>query len=415
MTDAAPKLYAYRWVVLAVFTLVNVAMQLLWASYLAITGPAAQAMGVSDSAVGMLGMVFMIAFIPLSFPVSWAIDRYGFRSMVGASAVLMAVCGVARGLSGHAYLPVLLCSIGIAVAQPFMMNAWTTVPAKWFPSSERATAVGIVTLGSLVGVGAGMALTPELLGSMSIPSIQLAYGAVAAATAVLFLVLAREEPPTPPDAEGAAVRALVLDGLKHAIKVPSFIAYLGISFIGMGIFNGLATWIEPIFRPRGFSPDQAGDAGAVMLVGGVLGAVLLPALSDRQQNRRRYLLIGLLGAIPFLLGITYATVYWKLLTSAFLLGFFLVGIGPVGMQYAAEVTRPTPEGTSNGLIQLFGQVAVVLVYWMDSIHGDDGSFEPSLLVMAGLLVVSALLVLRLVEPAHPGAAARPGRRSIPAS
>jgi hypothetical protein len=86
-----------------------------------------------------------------------------------------------------------------------------------------------------------------------------------------------------------------------------------------------------------------------------------------------------------------------------------VGIGPVGMQYAAEVTRPTPEGTSNGLIQLFGQVAVVLVYWMDSMRGDNGSFEPS------LLVVSALLVQRLVEPEHPGAAIRPDRRSASAS
>jgi MFS family permease len=408
MTDAAPRPHAYRWVVLAVFTLVNVSMQLLWASYLAITGPAARDMGVSDSAVGMLGMVFMIAFVPLSFPVSWAIDRYGFRPAVGWSAVLMAVFGVARGLSGHAYLPVLLCSIGIAVAQPSMLNAWTTVPAKWFPARERATAVGVVTLGNLVGTGIGMALTPVLLGSMSIPDIQLAYGAVAAATAVLFLALAREAPPTPPDAEGSAVRALVLDGLKHAVRVPSFLVYLAISFVGMGIFNGLATWLEPIFRPRGFSPEQAGDAGAVMLVGGVLGAVVLPALSDRQQNRRRYLLVGLLGALPWLLGVTYATAFWRLLASAFLFGFFLVGISPVGMQYAAEVTRPTPEGTSNGLIQLFGQLAVVLVYWMDAMRGDGGSFEPSLLVMAGLLLASALLVPRLVEPAHSGACPRPG-------
>ena len=271
-----------------------------------------------------------------------------------------------------------------------------------------------MTLGNLVGVGLGMALTPELLGSMLIPRIQLIYGGVATVTTLLFLVLAREAPPTPPDAEGAAVRALVLDGLKHAVKVPSFIAYLGISFIGMGIFNGLATWIEPIFRPRGFSPDQAGDARRGDAGGRRARRRRPPGALDRQQNRRRYLLVGLLGAIPWLLGITYATAYWKVLTSAFLLGFFLVGIGPVGMQYAAEVTRPTPEGTSNGLVQLFGQVAVVLVYWMDSMRGDNGSFEPSLLMMAGLLVVSALLVLRLVEPAHSGAALRPERRSVSA-
>ena len=37
------------------------------------------------------------------------------------------------------------------------------------------------------------------------------------------------------------------------------------------------------------------------------------------------------------------------------------------MQYAAEVTQPTPEGTSNGLIQLFGQASVVFVYIMEAL------------------------------------------------
>ena len=44
-----------------------------------------------------------------------------------------------------------------------------------------------------------------------------------------------------------------------------------------------------------------------------------------------------------------------LFSSAFVMGFFLVSAMPISMQYAAEVTYPTPEGTSNSLIQLFGQ------------------------------------------------------------
>jgi MFS family permease len=399
MTDTTPRLYGYRWVVLAVFTLANLTIQVLWASYATITGVAARAMGVSDLAVGMLGMVFMIAFVPLSVPVSWAIDRYGYRRTVGLGAVLTAVFGVARGLAGNDYTLVLLASIGIAAAQPFLLNAWTAVPARWFPTSERATAVGIVTLGNLVGTGVGFAATPVLIRTMSIPSAQLLYGAAAALSAVLFLALARETPPTPPDAAGEQVRALMVDGLKHAFSIPSFRAYLFVSFVGMGIFNGLATWVEAIIRPRGFSPDDAGDLGALMLVGGVLGAVIIPALSDRHRRRRRYLFMGVGGSIPWLLGLTYATTSWQLLASAFLLGFFLVSAAPVGMQYAAEISHPTPEGTSSGMIQLFGQVAVVFVYVMEELQEWTGSWQPSLLLAAALLVVSALLVLRLEEPA----------------
>lgn len=399
MTDQSPKVYGYRWVILAVFTLANLTIQVLWASYATITGVAAKAMGVSDLKIGMLGMVFMIAFVPLSVPISWAIDRYGFRRTVGLGAIVTAVFGVARGLAGNDYTLVLLASIGIASAQPFLLNAWTAVPAKWFPTSERATAVGIVTLGNLVGTGVGFAVTPVLIKTMSIPTVQLLYGAAAAASAVLFLALARENPPTPPDAAGAEVRALMLDGLKHAFTVPSFRAYLFVSFVGMGIFNGLATWVEAIIRPRGFSPDDAGDLGALMLVGGVLGAVIIPALSDKYRRRKHFLLLGVGGAIPWLLGLTYATTSWQLLTSAFLLGFFLVSAAPVGMQYAAEISHPTPEGTSSGLIQLFGQVAVVFVYVMEELQDWTGSWQPSLLLAVALLVVSALLVLRLEEPA----------------
>ena len=81
-----------------------------------------------------------------------------------------------------------------------------------------------------------------------------------------------------------------------------------------------------------------------------------------------------------------------------MLGFFLVSALPVGMQYAAEITYPTPEATSNGLIQLFGQGAVVFVYVMEAMKTDDGSFTPSLLLAVGLLVVCAGLVTRMRDP-----------------
>jgi hypothetical protein len=68
----------------------------------------------------------------------------------------MGVFGILRGLAGSSYRLVLASTIGIAIAQPFLLNAWTTVPAKWFSIEERATAVGMVTLASLVGTGIGM-------------------------------------------------------------------------------------------------------------------------------------------------------------------------------------------------------------------------------------------------------------------
>ncbi|NMC84985.1 MAG: major facilitator superfamily domain-containing protein 7 [Anaerolineaceae bacterium] len=394
------RLYKYRWVILAVFMFINLTIQVLWIGFAPITGPAAQYYGVTDLQIGFLAMTFMIAFIPLSIPVSWAIDTYGYRKTVGLGAILMAVFGVMRGLVGTNYTLVLISTIGIAVAQPFLLNAWTTVPAKWFNVEFRATAVGLVTLANLVGTALGMVLTPILIESMPIPQVQLIYGILAAFSSLLFLIFSRETPPTPPCPAGMEVRALMLDGLKNAVKNRMFWYYLAVSFIGMGLFNGMTTWVEAIIRPRGFTPTDAGTLGALMLIGGTIGAVVLPPFSDKSHKRKRFLLLGVLAAIPGLIGVTFAQSLWLLDVSAFVMGFFITSISPIGMQYAAEITQPTPEGTSNGLIQLFGQASVVFVYIMEATKAPDGSFTPALLIMVGLLLVSAVLITQLKDPEY---------------
>jgi MFS family permease len=392
------RVYPYRWVVLGVFTLVNITIQTLWIGYAPITGQAAAYYGVSDTAVGAFAMVFMLAFIPLSLPAAWLIDTRGFRVATGLGAVVMAACGILRGLAGPHYTLAMAATLGIAAAQPLLLNAWTKMPARWFAPGQRATAVGVVTVGNLVGTAAGMVLSPVLIESMPVGQIQLVYGVIAAVSAVLFLLFAREHPPTPACPAGQEERALVLDGLTHALRVPAFWSVLAIAFIGLGVFNGLTTWVEAMLRPRGFSPADAGTLGAVLLLGGLIGAVVLPALSDRQRRRRRFLVLAFAGAIPGLLGVTFSSSLPVLLASGFVLGFFLVSALPIGFQYAAEVTRPTPEGTSNGLMQLFGQGSVVFVYVMSALRTPDGSFTRGLVAALGLLVAAVAIALRMPEP-----------------
>ena len=393
------RVYGYRWVVLAVFMLVNVTIQMLWISYAPITSLAAEYYGVSDLAIGILAMSFMIAFIPLSLPAAWVIDTRGFRLAVGFGVVMMAVFGIARGLVGTNYTLVLLSTIGIAVGQPFLLDAWTKVPANWFAQSERATAVGLITLASMLGIALGMAITPVLADSVSIATVQLVYGLVAAVSAVAFLALARERPATPPCPPGMDERALMLDGLRHALRVKPFLVMLGVAFIVMSAFNGVTTWVEEIIHPRGFSPTDAGIMGALMLLAGIIGAVVLSALSDRQGKRIRFMVIALVATVPGMLGIAFVSSTLLLFAFAAVLGFFLVAVLPIGMQYAAEITNPTPEGTSNGLIQLCGQVSVVYVYIMAALRTADGSFTIALLLSAALLAACALAVSRLKDAA----------------
>jgi len=161
----------------------------------------------------------------------------------------------------------------------------------------------------------------------------------------------------------------------------------------------VTTWIEDIVRPRGFSITQAGNVGGLMIVGGVIGALVIPSLSDRYRRRTPFLVVALAGASLGLVGITVVTDYWLLLASAFILGFFLLSAGPIGFQYGAEVTYPTPEGTSNGLLLLMGQVSgIVFILGMDSFKSPEtGSMTAPLVTLIALMILSLLLCTRLKE------------------
>ncbi len=402
MTDKTYQVYPYRWVILAVFMLINLTIQMLWICFAPITGLAAKFYNVSDLQIGFLAMLFMIIYVPLSIPISWAIDTFGYRKAVGAGALLLGVFGLLRGLFAQNYTLVVICTLGLAVAQPFLLNAVTTVSAKWFPMEERATAAGLALVAGFIGIAIGQVTSPLLVlafggPARGIPMMQLIFGMGAALSVVVFLLFNREAPPTPPCPPGEETRALVLDGLKNMLKMRDIWLLLFLFLVGMGVFNGVSTWIDGIVRPKGFTVTQAGDLGGVLLLGGILGAIVIPALSDRLHRRKIFLLVGMVLAVPGMIGVTFATSYTWMVVSMFVLGFFLISLAPIGYQYAAEITHPAPEGTSNGLLNLAGQASVVFIFAMQAMRDSNGAFTLSLSVFIVMMVVGSLLIFALNE------------------
>jgi MFS family permease len=400
MKQTGYKVYGYRWIMLLVFMLAIAINQLNWITFAAITSDAVDFYGVPDLSIGLLSMVFMIVYIFISFPASWVIDTYGIRVAVGIGAALTGIFGMMRGFVADSYTWVLVAQIGIAIGQPFILNAITTVAARWFPQNERATASGLGSLAMYLGIVIGLVLTPYLTNQMGIRSMLITYGIIAIITVVVFFVLAREKPATPPCPPEMEVRSLVVDGIKQLFHTRDFIFLMVIFFIGLGTFNAVTTWIENIVRPSGLSSTQAGMIGGLMIVGGIIGALVLPALSDHYRKRIPFILLALVGATLGLAGITFFTSYTLLLVAAFVLGFFLLSAGPIGFQYGAEITHPTPEGTSNGLLLLMGQISgIIFIFAMDSLKSPEtGSMTLSLILLIGLMVLSLVLGARLKEP-----------------
>ena len=378
----------YRWLVLAVFMLVAFINQASWITFAPITSEAARHYGTSDLVIGLLSMVFMIVYVLLVIPSAWVIDNRGFRPAVGAGALLTAACALARGAFSDNLTLVFAAQVGIAVGQPLILGSITKLAAGWFPAEERATAAGLGTLSIYLGILAAMVLTPVLMLRLGMRGMLLAYGFAAAGAAAFFLAAAREPPVSP-------ARVPMFEGLKSMLRNRDFLLLLVIFFIGLGLFNGVTTWIEAIVRPRGFGAAQAGLLGGAMLVGGILGAVIVPLISDRLRRRKPFILLALFGLLPGLAGLTFAASYWLLLASGFWFGFFLLSAGPVGFQYGAELTQPAPEGTSNSLLVVMGQISGILfIFAMDAL---PGTMTVSLVALMALTAGAAVLACLLKE------------------
>ena len=393
------KVYPYRWTVLLAFMSIIAVNQLLWITFAPITSTAVQYYGVSELGIGLLSLSFMIIYVLVSFPASWVIDTYGIRIGVGIGAALTGIFGLLRGLVASDYKLVLVAQIIIAIGQPFILNAVTTVAARWFPMEERATATGLGSLAIYLGILAGLALTPYLAIRSGIPGLLVNYGIGSIAAMLIFFLFIRERPPSPPCPPDQESRSVALEGLTKMIHQRDFILLLIIFFVGLGAFNAITTWIEEVLNPRGFSITQAGSAGGAMIFGGILGALVIPLLSDHYRRRVPFLIIAVLGATLGLIGVTYAGTYPLLLVASFIFGFFLLSAGPIGFQYGAEITYPAPEGTSNGLLLLMGQISgIIFILAMDVFKSPDtGSMTLPLLVLSGLMIICLFLGTRLKE------------------
>lgn len=403
MVDTKYRVYSYRWVVLAVYGLATVVIQLMWTTFFSITTEAWQFYGFADaqageSAISLLSVIFMVGMIVLSVPVMAIFERAGFRKSVGFGVVLTGACSLLRGIFGDSYAAVVATTVGFAVAQPFILNAPGLVAGKWFPENERATANSVGMLCNYVGMCVGLLLTPLLLdGGMGIRAMLLTYGVIGVVTAVLFVALVREKPPTPPCSEEDAVRDNFRDGIRSAMKRRNFVLILVVFFFLLGIFNIFFTMIEPILKTcsgNAVNATQVGVAGVVILAAGIIGSLVISMISDRDRKRRRLpyaIASNVIGAIGLALFIVTKS-FGAILAAAVLYGVFTVGSAPLLMTFAAEETYPTSEGTSEGLMMFAGNVAGAVFIGGAGLFG--GNYRLMMIVLVA--ITAACMVPMLI-------------------
>ena len=340
-----------RWPILAGYGLVAASTQMLWITFAPITTEAAHAMHASVAAVGNLAAIFPLIYVVLALPTGRWLDK-SFDTALRTGAILTGAGALLRLFSPDSFAWQLLCQVIISIGQPLVLNAITKLAARYFPKEERAAAIGLGSVSLFIGIMIAMAGGPALLsagGLTLVLGVEAAIGAIGAAALALLV----SSPPAFEDPPAGAPGAWLP-------KEPLLFKLGALLFVGMGIYNVLATWLQPILSPFG-AGNLAGDLLALMTLTGIVGAGVLPPLVAA-RNLRRWTL--------------FAAVGWTLLTALALdwqqsgawlavwlglEGILLLASLPIVLDWAEVHVGAGEQGRAVGFLMLAGNLGGFLL------------------------------------------------------
>ena len=380
----ATRASSARWAVLAAYALLAACTQLLWLTFAAVDTRSAGAMKVDLGTVGDLAAIFPFVYVVLALPTGRWLDAR-FAQALGAGALLTGVGAVVRIVSPASFGWQLAGQLVIAAGQPLVLNSITKVAARHFAPAERATAISVGTAALFVGILAAVLMAGPLFDAGGLPLL-LDVQAAAAVLATVLVLIALRTPPAFPDDPSVSVSLRWLTGDRFMWVLAALV------FIGMGTYNAVATWLQPILAHFG-EGGAAGNLIAVMTFAGIMGAAVLPTPISARNRRREMLLAALVVSAVSFVAIAFShNIVW-IGAWLFAEGFLLLASLPVVLDWSDVHAGPERQGAAVGFLMMAGNLGgLLLVLLVQALIGNPYLALGALAVVAvaGLPVVFRL-------------------------
>ena len=264
-------------------------------------------LGVSDTAMGLLtGLGFALFYTLMGIPIARYADRANRRNLIAAAVGIWSVFTAAQGLAQN-YWQLLAYRIGVGVGEAGCSPPAHSMLADYYPANERATALGIYSLGIPIGILFGFFVggwMNEWFGwrvaffVVGIPGIVLAL-------VIRFTVREPERGMSETRVTAPGSQPSVAAVFRYLLARRSFVHMAlggGITaFVGYGLISWSAAFLA---RSHGMSSGEIGTwLGLIFGIPGGIGIVLGGRLADYfgARDARWYLWIvalALLISVP---------------------------------------------------------------------------------------------------------------------
>jgi predicted MFS family arabinose efflux permease len=364
--------------------------------------------GLSDTALGTLGVAFGIFYAFIAIPIARLADRKSRVNIIAAAvatwSLFTALCGMVQS-----YTHLIIARMGVAVGEAGGIAPSYSLIADYFPPHRRARALAFFSLGVPIGSALGVFFGGWLAEQLSWRSAFLIVGLLGLPAALLIKLLIREpqrgglDPGPQQPGPGAPTLSAVA---RMLAANPSFWLLSFGAASGSILGYGLIFWLPSFFNRTFQLPlDQVGwFYGSIVLVGGVLGTCLGGVIGDRLGSDRpgAYALIPaicfLLTAPTLALGLFAPSliIAWLLFTIGQMLS--LAWLGPV-IAAVQHIVPPAMRATTSASFLFINNLIGIAfgIYFlgfmsdrMKALHGEQ-ALQYSILYGLSFYLLSSLI------------------------
>ncbi|QGA17684.1 hypothetical protein EYB26_005359 [Talaromyces marneffei] len=358
------KVYKRRFFGLFQLVLLNIVISWDWLTFSSISSTSAEYFRVSEATINWLSTAFLFAFCVATPVVMYMLNKGGPRVVFMTASVLILVGNWIRYAGTRAdngiFGVVMFGQLLLGLAQPFALAAPTRYSDLWFSGKGRTSATALATLANPLGAAIG-----ELVDSVwttkpgDIPNMVLYISVISTVACIpSFLIPAR--PPTPPCASAEVSKTPFLESVKGIFRIREFwLMFIPFS-VYVGFFNSVSALINQILEPFGFSETEAGIAGGVLIIVGLISSAIVSPINDRFK---KYLLIIRI-AVP-IHAICYIALYFApsspyglapSIVVCALLGASAFALLPVALEFIVEITYPYSPEIGSTILWTGGQI-----------------------------------------------------------
>ena len=395
MTDTqAPG--SYRWLVLANSVLVfTFAFGFGWTYIVVVVAQVLADLHLEMSSWGLLWAAISFGTLVSAMIGGILVDRYGVREIVGLGVVLMGAALLMRATAidfGSMYACMFLFGVALALTFPNVPKAL----GMWFAPEEFGMANGVTQAGYGAGAALALILTPRALEPVGgWRNLTIILGVATIAIGVLWFMTVRDRAHEPDEAEAGHLG--VMAAIRQVLSIRDAWTLAACHMLFLGGYIGIIGYAPTYFvDEQGMTPVEAGNVVSVVMWAYVVGALVVPSVSDRVGLRKRFYVPGMLiaGACMVLSGYALGVSLWIV---ALMWGFFggaapLAFVVPLEMEGVGRRLAGSAVGIAITAGYLGGVLAPVVGMWLVGLTPVAGFY-----FWGGCYMLSAVLFLLLKE------------------